>query len=151
MTLTHVDQTEWTITSRTNGRPFSRRQIGWRIIRGPRMTSRCGESARDYTQIGLPPGKYPLYAARDCGTRWHSLLCPVPGIVVSHLHDWLKPGEPATADCGGYAHAIADGILNTPGFNHIELLDGVTAERHNFEYNGKPHHTHVIRVNGESV
>lgn len=139
----------WEITGRTNGRPQSRRLIGWLTLAEPADYTQYGEYAADYAEITVPAGRYPIYALRDCGQPWHSLLIPMPGVVKSG--SWwnkLQPGTPLSYALSPYAHALAKAILAGEA-SHIELLPGVEAREIPFEYNGQPQLTYGIFADGE--
>lgn len=138
-------EVDWEITSRTNGRPFSRHQVGWFTVAEPREFNGCGEYAADYWSTRVEPGRYPLYAFRDCGRRWHSLGCRIPGVIASG--SWwnkLQPGQPRDAHIHPYAHSVASSILNGEDTG-IELLPHVEArEIHFTDSNGRESVTHGL-------
>lgn len=140
----------WEIVRHINGRPWSRRQIGWLIVPEAREISHYGEYAADYWSVRVESGRYPLYAFRDCGQAWHSLGCEIPGVLASGS-PWNKrqPGEPATAHLSPRAYEVARQVLD--GSEIYELLPEVEARRIDFEYDGEQKHTHGLFVDGKEV
>jgi hypothetical protein len=139
---------EWETLRPVNGRHQSRRQIGWYTIKEPRDFTHYGEYAADYSTITVPAGRYPIYALRDCGRAWHTLLIPMDGQVKSgSWWNQRKPGEPFHYTLSPYQHTIAKALVDGEA-PHIELLDGVEARRIDFEFDGKPNFTHGIFVDG---
>lgn len=135
--------TAWETTGRVNGRQQTRRQVGWLVIDKPRDFNHFGEYGADYWTTTVQPGRYPLYALRDCGNRWHSLLVSMPAVVKSGSW-WNKraPGEETTSHSSPRAYDVARLVL--AGEGSVELLPGIEARRIDFEHNGKASHTHGL-------
>ncbi len=142
---------KWEVIRHINGRPWSRMQIGWFTVTESKDFNQFGEYAADYWTATVAPGRYPIYAFRDCGTPWHSLGVSMPGTIKSGSW-WNKrqPGESTTVHLNIYAHTLAAGVLagTSP---HVELLPGVEARKIDFEYDGEQKTTHGIFADGETV
>lgn len=141
----------WELVRHINGRPWSRRQVGWVVVSEAREIDQNGEYAADYWTARVEAGRYPLYAFRDCGRAWHSLGAEMPGVIVRGSW-WNKrqPGERMPVGLSFYAHNVARGVIEGEG-SGIELLPGVEARRIDFEYQGEQKHTHGLFVDGEQV
>jgi len=142
-------KTQWEITGHVNGRQQTRRQIGWFIVKEEREFQWAGAYAADYGSITVQAGRYPLYALRDCGQRWHSLAVSMPGVVKSG--SWwnkVEPGTPRDAHLSLYPHSVAHAILSGQEAP-FELLPDIEARQIDFEYAGQPSTTHGLFDGGE--
>lgn len=148
---TTIAASQWEKYAVVNGRTQTRRQIGWYVVSEPKEFTWHGEYAADYGFVTVRPGRYPIYALRDCGRPWHSLSISMPGIVkAGSWWNRVEAGTPRDAHVSPYPHSVAAAIVaGEPG--PIELLPEVEARRIDFEYEGEPHHTHGLFVDGEKI
>jgi hypothetical protein len=138
---------QWEKLRSVNGRPQTRLKIGEYVLLEPAEFMQYGEYAADYTTVLAQPGRYPVYAHRDCGQNWHSLSIPIPGVVVRGSW-WNKreAGESFEICLNHYQHGVARAVVEGHS-THIELLPDVTARQIDFVYDGKPGHTFGLFLN----
>lgn len=139
--------TQWERISTVNGRPWDRKQIGWHVI-GESDFTEYGEYAAYYCTITVPAGRYPIYACRDCGSPWHSVMIPMEGVIKSGSSH--EPRKAKTYTLNLYPHQLAARVLYGQ-YNDVELFDGVEAKEIHFDWKGEPQVTHGIFVDGEQV
>lgn len=131
----------WEQLRPVNGRSQSRLHVADYILDAAQDFDHYGEYAADYWTVRVEPGRYPIYALRDCGRPWHSLSCSMPGVIVSG--SWwnkLEPGTPRVAHFSPRPYALAEAILAGTAIRY-ELRPGVEAKRvgesHGLFYKGE--------------
>lgn len=130
----------WEELRPVNGRPQSRLHIGDFILNTEEVFRDYCDTAAGDTDVRVTPGRYPVYALRDCGRPWHSLTCEMPGVVAfPNGYLGLKVGEPRSVHLSLRQYAIARGALD--GISRVELLPSIEARAvdggHGLYHNGE--------------
>ena len=145
--MANAIESKWETVSVVNGRSWSKRQIGWHVVEASTVYTEYGEYAGYYCNIEVPAGRYPIYACRDCGIPWHSVMVVMDGKIVSgSCH---KAGNPMRYTLNLYPHQLANAVLS--GDRSAELFEGVEAREINFDWKGTPQKTHGVFVDGEQI
>lgn len=118
----------WEPLPPVNGRSRDRLHIGDLVLRDPGTFTNYTETAAGDHAVRVPPGRYPVYALRDCGRPWHSLLCDLPGVVAfPNSYLGLKGGESTSVTLNLRAYAVAREVAAK--ISAVELRPGVEVRR----------------------
>lgn len=139
-----ITQSTWENTRIVNGRQWTRRLVGYVVWTESHETTIYGEYAADNTVVEVPAGRYPIYALREGGHRWHSLSCSIDAVVTSEANwNGKQPGDAMRYTYSPYPHQIAKAIVDGEQCC-VELAADVTAKPVDFEYDGEQRRTYKL-------
>lgn len=105
-------------------RSFEKLHVGYRVFKSVAYVLRCGEYAADNATLRIDPGCYAMFAARESGYKWHSLLYTIPATCTGHQRGWFDVGEQVSYHGMVYAFEVAKAVLD-PHCNDFALLDDI--------------------------